>query len=1277
MQGIFEISFKQIESLDPSQLTQLLGLLLHLEATTFNIPISGISISQKIEVKDGGEDARIEWKDGLEKTNQLPTRLCMFQSKGGKDMTALEFANANVVKPLRSAEFDSGTPAQQPMLKPRISQVLDASGAYIFFYSGALNANQITARVDAIRKMLTLCGRSDAQSAIIQIYDGNAITSWTNEHLPAVVQVCKWLNQEIPFGFQNYDLWSYYTTKTFEYVEDEQTSKHLAPLREHLSNTRTVARIVGLPGLGKSRLAFESLGHELTRKNVVYVDCTLKRPELPDVLRRYAIQGSRAIIVADNCDLELCKLLIDEIKRPESKLSLLTIDINPEENPQGADPFIVLHPTSEGTIRKLIQQIFGSVLPSADIDKVVALAHGFPQIAWLIAEAHKEGVVDSSSLRDDHLFERLVWGRSNKDKDALEAITACSLFTRLGYSGRFEDEFSLVAKKFTSLNAKHFYALTQDFIQRGIIQQRGDFIRVVPRPLALRLAADWWRKCLPKQANDLIKDDELTDNLISALCHQIKMLHHLHKVQELTKDLCGATGPFGQAEVLNTERGSLLFRSFVEVSPDETVQAINQAFRNWSREQLLEVGPGRRNLVWAIEKLCFWQSSFLSAANLLVRLAAAENETWGNNATGQFLQLFQLYLPGTQSTLIERVSLLEDVRHTNCVQTALIIVSAVGSAFRTNHFSRTGGVEQQGARPAQSDYQPKTSLEIAQYWERCLSILTEFATQHSEPEVREKAQEQVAGIIYTCVQRRFLKPLLGAVTSICEARKDIFWSEALRKLDAAKRDEQMTFTGEDESLMRELYALLSPKSIDDRLKQWISDADWDYLDRDDEGNVIDLSEYKAVELGIECAKTWPAWRSALPSLLQGSQKNAFLFGKTLASNGAPLVDIVHQIAVHLSEYPDGSANPVLLGGILAQEQETNATYVSRILDQFAESKNLHPYLVVLTSQLRPSLLDLQRALIPLKSGTAQVQAYHLFSYGKVLDHLPSTEVCDFAEQITAAEEAFAPPVALSIVHMFCYQSEERWSECKFTTRKILMSIELVKVHAQLGHAQYIWGEDATKLLESYDEDMMSYVVAQILAVCESDEDRLFYKFDNLFQPIVKIILGDQYRDKAWARLAPALLSQNWKLRKNMEWLIGHFVRDDEDGPNLFSELPEDFLFDWSLSDPAAAALLGRQIPPFTEKPDTGEVVISDLMYRLLDTHGTNTDFLSSVSRNLWSHSGWGSFAPYYRKLIVFFRQLLPHSTTEVRDWAMNQLKLAESQLEEALKRDEEHASGII
>ena len=63
----------------------------------------------------------------------------------------------------------------------------------------------------------------------------------------------------------------------------------------------------------------------------------------------------------------------------------------------------------------------------------------------------------------------------------------------------------------------------------------------------------------------------------------------------------------------------------------------------------------RRGMVWTLGKLVWHTYTFEEAADALLRLALAENETWSNNATGTWVELFGLMLPGTAAKPLQRL----------------------------------------------------------------------------------------------------------------------------------------------------------------------------------------------------------------------------------------------------------------------------------------------------------------------------------------------------------------------------------------------------------------------------------------------------------------------------------------------------------------------------------------------------------------------------------------------------------------------------------------------
>ena len=139
---------------------------------------------------------------------------------------------------------------------------------------------------------------------------------------------------------------SYPSNSIYDFVEDATLSGHMAQLRlffsEHFDGKNKCARLIGLSGLGKTRLALETFKppedanddkiQQYLSDSVIYVDgSTIDHGRLINSVRTWRTERLNGILVVDDCDYELHNKLAEEITHPESRFSLLTLDFNPEE----------------------------------------------------------------------------------------------------------------------------------------------------------------------------------------------------------------------------------------------------------------------------------------------------------------------------------------------------------------------------------------------------------------------------------------------------------------------------------------------------------------------------------------------------------------------------------------------------------------------------------------------------------------------------------------------------------------------------------------------------------------------------------------------------------------------------------------------------------------------------------------------------------------------------------------------------------------------------------
>jgi hypothetical protein len=552
MTRLFEITHQDINQLTDSQLTDLLRRLLHLEAARFGIAASGVRVTLNIDVADGGEDGRIQWSEGPARTDYIPNRLTMFQCK------AQAMRPADYAKELRRK--------RSKQLKPQIEEVFETDGSYVLLTTQALNEQQIQLRKEKMRQVLRAAGKSYADTADINIYDANQLRDWTNHYIPAITAVCLWRGRPPLPGIQTWELWSEFREyQRFPFVPSPTTDDYIVQLRRELTEPGRVARIVGLSGLGKTRLALEAFRPALREVStavdlhprIVYLDADLGISNLASTIADWCTQGLEGILVVDNCDLRLHQQLQKHIEHARCRPSLLTLDFDHQDAPE--IPTLYLEKSPDSLIKAMLKEVYTN-LPDAELGHIASYAQGFPRMAVLLAEARLNEDPEMGNLRDEVLLDKLLWGRGSRNDQAKEVISACALFEHVGFTEDREEELRFIAEHVCHIGLDDCYGHIEDFARRGIIDKRGRYIRVVPLPLAVRLAADWWRRCRPARAHALISRS-MPGGLSEALCDRVAKLDFLPKTRELVRDLCGEFGPFGQAEVLSSERGARLFRS--------------------------------------------------------------------------------------------------------------------------------------------------------------------------------------------------------------------------------------------------------------------------------------------------------------------------------------------------------------------------------------------------------------------------------------------------------------------------------------------------------------------------------------------------------------------------------------------------------------------------------------------------------------------------------------------------------------------------------------------
>jgi hypothetical protein len=1264
MGGLFEIREGDINRLCAWDLTMLLKRLLVLDAEASGIRHSAVTASLSITVSDGGEDASIEWQGPPESTPWIPNRNTLFQCK------------ATSIGPTACGR--EVVTADGSAVKPRIDQVLSAGGAYVLFSTTPCNKKMKEARIAKMREAFQSLAKPYAQTAQIFVYGAGEISNWANTYISAITAVKIAIGVRLPAFIKTWEEWNRYPEYSRSFICDNDLIGKIDSLRSlFTSGARRVARIIGLSGVGKTRLALEAFKpaedpraepeRQALSEGCVYIDAESSQ-DLLECVAEWVRDHYSGVLVIDNCEMALHKALIREVGHTDSRLNLLTLDYSMDDHPRD-HPYIEMTGVSDEVVKGMIQGAYPG-LSDSDVGRVVSFAQGFPRMAVLIADAQLEQEPDIANLRDKDLIDRLLWQRTRPDPDARKVIEACSLFRHLGYDNDVVAQRIFAAERICRMDRNDFYRHVEYFIRRRVIDRRGRYIRVVPFPLAITLAAKWWQGCSPELAQELFLTD-MPDGVTEALYDQLANLNFVPRAKEIIAVLCGQDGPFGQAEVLLSEQGSRLFRSIVEVDPEPCLSALNNAIGGMTREQLLGVGPARRNFVWALEKLCFWRGTFQRAARLMLKLASAENESWGNNATYQFLQLFHLHLSGTQAEPDARIEIVDEALASECPETRALGLRAMESALETQYFSRMGGVEQQGSRAPSHDWAPANWDDVLNYQDKCIERLTRVICG-SDRDLARLAARGLGNSLRGLIQRSRQASLDTAVRSIALAQAG-FWPEALHSLRKVLKYEGSQMPAEVRGQVESWVALLQPQGLEERINLLVSLPDYEYREVEGSEHYVDIAEERANALAFELGPQIQQLFPYLSMLLQGEQRKAYTFGLTLAKVVPDKETFALSSLAALGEVERGNGNPSMLCGFLAGVSQREIT--EGILELASRHEALVHYLVELTRLSKPTMEDLERVIASVREGRIPIHQLQSFSVNSVLDHLMPPSVMYFCDEI-ASLGISGVAHAFGILFMYCLGERERYAECRPAFRRYISTPGLLgEVCGSPTLHGDRWEQIALSLIKhpQIDVDLAESISRDIVAVCAQKH---FPHSMRYYMPKVLVVLLHEYFESAWPQFGEALLRNEWPINFHLANLLSA-DHDKMKSGNTLASAPLDGLLKWGRgTQPNGPRSIARCLPVFRQGQEDQTIGWHPYAIAFIDAFGDDEGFLHEMDANLGTFSWSGSIIPYYEMQIELMQELCSHGIARVRRWAEEKTTWLNEKIAQERMREEEYGIGI-
>lgn len=1075
--------------------------------------------------------------------------------------------------------------------------------------------------------------------------------------------------------------WELQINTSQRYYKNEIINNIVEKIKGGVDDPTKSIRLLGLSGLGKTRILFEAFRASSSpdsinlNSRILYINYSCySTADYQVIFTRLIREKENRIVIIDNCPSIIHRQLLHFIRHENNTSSLITIDSNPEEIEQdkinGVNYIIIKKEDLSSIVDQILKDDF-SGLEKDKVEKIKEFSQGIPLMAVLIAESLKNGEKFIGKLDDKELLDNLL-GEKGKDIRFRTILKSCSIFNYFGIEGDLKTQLEFIAKDkyITSLDGddivliNDFHEACNHFLKREIFEKKGRLIGLRPFPLAISLAQEWLESCTSDRLLNVIANiAKLTDpdrkSLSEAFAEQMKYLNYNDKAILIIEKIVGPGSPFDNAEVLNSELGSRLFRSFVEVNPVAISRNLARNFSSKTKEELIKVNTGRRNLVWVLDKLCFDKRTFKESAKILYSFAISENETWANNATGQFLHLFKIFLAGTESNLNERWEIIRWGLSKDDEYKSLA-VKAMKSGLDYGHFSRMEGAEHQGNKKL-IDYQPNWE-EVKEYWIRILAMLTEIIKSN---DINSKlASDSIANSIRSICNARLGHIVVPFVEEIA-IHKNYDWNKGLEGLKYARKYEKALMS---EDLLEKISELIKALTKTDFRTRYATISSSYYLDNDETYSSDKVKE-AIINLANEFIDNEISWESNFSIFYTNQQIYSYFFGqrvfdliKDRPDRVLEFIQLSFKIIIEINKE---NRNVTVLGGFISQvDIPTKKIFYTSIFDNSELS-----YLLFYFLSIDINGKDYYHLLFELiDSEKCELSNFNAFNYSESLRNCSNEELKNFSEKLFAyGEEGYA--LVFSIYFNLQYNNDQ------FKTHLIPIFKECIN---KLGMNynkipqidNYKWSETICSILDGSEDSQFAKYINE--SVIESITWENSYHLDHYMQKIYEVLIRNFFQI-IWSDLSAALLSVDKMYIKfyGLKHILGSNIGGVGKSVGILFDGDLDLIFNWCKSNqPLAPARIAELVPIYGNN-NTEYSMWHPIAKRLIDEFGGNKDVLEHLTSNIGTYSWTGSVVPLLESQKQLFESIKNHPILLVSEWAAKYLLYIDRQIEQEKNRDEE------
>lgn len=1059
--------------------------------------------------------------------------------------------------------------------------------------------------------------------------------------------------------YQPFESWEEYgRSMSWEdnYISNPKFEEILAKVRD----LKYDLRVIGISGMGKSRAVYEAFrdADKAYSNQFLYLNIG-EYDDITDLKPTISKAPDDFTLVLDNIDADDLRDVMRWRRKSGKTNPIISLFNDPDEinldKVNDVEYIIIRIGDMASVIDKMLSQ--SEDLPDDISRSIRDFADGVPFMAEMMLKNYRDQLEDYAKLTDTSIVARLLPGINEQERHILRS---CSIFKQIGYEQELESEIRLILNSPSisphitgdeQVRINIFRELKEKCLQIGIFEKLGRYFHIRPRPLAFYLAGEWFKGCDSQRLTEVIQDiqayslEKQYNLLAEAICDQIKYLSNDDKAKQLFDGLLHQGSPFDNAELLNTELGSRLFRTFAEVNPDATAACLWRLLSPMTIPQLQKIDEGRRHLVWALEKICFKPETFEKGAKMMMRLAVAENEpNIGNNATGVLKELFHVLLPGTLANLSQRAAILDWAMNTQ--ETTEIGLACLRSSLATDHFVYMAGAETFGTKKLEH-YNP-TYGEMKAYWAHTITLLTAAYNNGHQEDVTQTVEKSIYGLARSrCFS--LIQPLVGQIAT----DKNWLWEDMRDSFALIVHEYMPLLTQEEQAIVKEYQQRLTPTDFVSRVG--MVESRFRYRDAGSWQKERELKHQDYQKLAEEFLAQSYLSKAIIFDLYARYDKEGFI-----------LADFGYFLGVACKE--ETSTAEAIIDHSIAyflKNEYTKDFRQSSFFFSFIHGYGQYAY----AADIIRSHAQLNYLLFPLYG----IMGVKVEETGELFD-LVAEGKCDSSHFI-------------QYCHRVNWMEQEDSKVLLFFDRLIKLGREGQLITLKVTHDRVYW-RDQNKSFRFLADHVVEAVVGKTIEPMLNNTDYLEYvqlSLENLDVPELALFINNEmvdhfvknplrdlpnhevekiyrtiftkYFDSVWPVLSKQLVDESTRIIVfQLKFMFGAMIGGLSGGV-MFSANHDEAYIQWCKDYPEQAPWIMAMYTPVFAGEEYHPIVKF-----LISEYAGNSEVMSTLSSNMNSYSWTGSVVPLYQKRKLCYEKMLPEANGVSKQWIEEQIEKLNQQI---------------